>query len=94
MILTPDEPTLGDQVLPLHQTVSTMNLLKSMVLTVAALSSPALFAQDGSELASQAAQKMKIAQEVRFQNQNDARATEYVKSDDNAPANQTKKTDG
>ncbi|OQR29709.1 hypothetical protein BWR59_19800 [Pseudomonas sp. Bc-h] len=71
-----------------------MNLLKSMVLTVAALSSTAVFAQDGSELASQAAQKMKIAQEVRFQNQSDAKATEYVKSDDKARADQTKKTDG
>jgi hypothetical protein len=85
---------LGDQVLPLHQTVSTMNLLKSMVLTVAALTTTAVFAQDGSELASQAAQRMKIAQELRFQNQSDSKATEYVKSDDKARADQTKKTDG
>lgn len=71
-----------------------MNLLKSMVLTVAALSATAAFAQDGSELASQAAQKMKLAQELRFQNQSDDKATEYVKSDDKAPADQVKKTEG
>ncbi|MCL6305470.1 hypothetical protein QQL38_13665 [Pseudomonas syringae] len=59
-----------------------MNLLKSMVLSVAALSSTAALAQDGSELAGKAAQKMKIAQELRFQNQGDDKATEYVQSEE------------
>jgi hypothetical protein len=71
-----------------------MNLLKSMVLSVAALSSTAALAQDASELAGQAAQTMKIAQELRFQNQSDDKATEYVQSEEKPSSEQPKKTEG
>lgn len=43
-----------------------MNLIKSIAFTVAALSSTAALAHDGSERASPAAEKIKIAQEQRF----------------------------
>jgi hypothetical protein len=71
-----------------------MNLIKSMILTVAALSCTTVFAQDGSELASQAAQKMRVAQEARFYDQEGKSSTEYVRSDAKAPVEQMKKSEG
>lgn len=72
--------------------VSTRNLLKSTAFSVAALSSTAAFAQDGSELAGQAAQKMKIAQQLRFQKQGDGdKATEYVQSEETPGTEQPRK---
>ncbi|MEX6666283.1 hypothetical protein [Pseudomonas sp. W2-17] len=69
-----------------------MNLIKSLVLTVAALSSTSLFAQDGSERSNHAAQKMRIAQEVRF---NDKKAaTEYVRVEEKSRADDVKKSEG
>ncbi|MBC3948499.1 MULTISPECIES: hypothetical protein [Pseudomonas] len=46
-----------------------MNLIKSIAFTVAALSSAAAMAHDGSERASPAAEKIKIVQEQRFNDQ-------------------------
>lgn len=46
-------------------------------------------------LAGQAAQKMKVAQELRFQNQgDDGKAAEYVQSEEIPGTEQPKKTEG
>nr|WP_237236278.1 hypothetical protein [Pseudomonas syringae]ARO44850.1 hypothetical protein [Pseudomonas syringae pv. actinidiae] len=70
-----------------------MNLLKTLVLTVAALTSATVFAQDGSERANVAAQKMQLAQEARFNDQSDDKHSEYVRSDDKQ-ADDSKKSEG
>lgn len=49
--------------------VITMKLIKSIAFTIAALSSTAALAHDGSERASPAAEKIKVAQEQRFNDQ-------------------------
>lgn len=56
-----------------------MKLIKSMVFAVAALSATAAFADDGNEYASTAADKMRLAQELRFKEQNSSnKAERYV----------------
>lgn len=69
-----------------------MNLIKSLVLIVAALSCTAVFAQDGSERSSHAAQKMRVAQEVRFNDQK--AATEYIRAEEKSGTNEAKKSEG
>jgi hypothetical protein len=81
------------QVLPFPYMVITMNLIKSMVFTVVALSCTAAFAQDGSERSNQAAQKMRIAQEARFEGQN-SDTSQYASADDKSRAEQLKKSEG
>ncbi|KPW17995.1 MULTISPECIES: hypothetical protein [Pseudomonas syringae group] len=70
-----------------------MKLIKSMVFAVAALSATAAFADDGNEYASIAADKMRLAQELRFKEQNSQKAERYVNSDDKK-AEQTTKSEG
>lgn len=82
------------QVLPFTYRVITMNLIKSIVLAAVALSCSAAFAQDGSERSNQAAQKMRIAQEARFDGQNSNDASRYVSADEKARAEQLKKSEG
>lgn len=82
------------QVLPFSYTVITMNLIKSMVFTAVALSCSAAFAEDGSERANQAAQKIRIAQEARFDSQNSTDASRYVNADEKSRAEQLKKSEG
>jgi len=82
------------QVLPFSYTVIIMNLIKSMVFAAVALSCSAAFAEDGSERASQAAQKMRIAQEARFDSQNSTDASRYVNADEKSGAEQLKKSEG
>lgn len=82
------------QVLPFSYTVIIMNLIKSMVFAAVALSCSAAFAEDGSERANQAAQKMRIAQEVRFDSQNGIDTSRYVNADEKSHAEQLKKSEG
>jgi hypothetical protein len=82
------------QVLPFPYMVITMNLIKAMVIAVVAVSCTAAFAQDGSERSNQAAQKMRIAQEARFDGQNSSDASRYVSADEKSRAEQLKKSDG
>ncbi|KPC25158.1 Uncharacterized protein ABJ99_2305 [Pseudomonas syringae pv. cilantro] len=70
-----------------------MKLIKSMVFAVAALSATAAFADDGNEYASTAADKMRLAQELRFKEQNSQTAERYVNSADKK-AEQTTKSEG
>ncbi|MCR8718341.1 hypothetical protein NVV30_06500 [Pseudomonas syringae] len=71
-----------------------MKLLKSMILTAAALSCTSVFAQDGSERGNQAATKMRIAQEIRLNEQQADKATEYVRSEDKSRSSDAQKSDG
>ncbi|MBC8881298.1 MULTISPECIES: hypothetical protein [Pseudomonas] len=71
-----------------------MKLVKSMVFAVAALSASAAFADDGNEYASTAADKMRLAQEMRFKEQNSSKAERYVNADDNAEAERSTKSEG
>lgn len=71
-----------------------MNLIKSLTLTIAALSCTAVYAQDGSERAGQAAQKMRIAQQIRANTLQDNSAVEYVRADEKPRADQTNKSEG
>ncbi|WP_122316181.1 hypothetical protein [Pseudomonas cichorii] len=69
-----------------------MNLIKSLVLTVTALSCTAVLAHDGSERSSPAAEKMRIAQEVRFNAQGNA--TEYARAEKKLRADDAKRLEG
>ncbi|KPY33859.1 hypothetical protein [Pseudomonas syringae] len=72
-----------------------MKLVKSMVFAVAALSASAAFADDGNEYASTAADKMRLAQELRFKEQNSSnKAERYVNTDDNAKTERSTKSEG
>ncbi|GFM80263.1 hypothetical protein PSCICN_09550 [Pseudomonas cichorii] len=71
-----------------------MKLLKSMVFTAVALSCTAAFAKDGSERASPAALKMRIAQEARFNEQNRSETSRLVSADEKPRAEQIKKSEG
>ncbi|KTB92627.1 hypothetical protein AO073_24710 [Pseudomonas syringae ICMP 11293] len=72
-----------------------MKLVKSMVFAVAALSASAAFADDGNEYASTAADKMRLAQELRFKEQNSSnKAERYGNTDDNAKAERATKSEG
>ncbi|WP_164990106.1 hypothetical protein, partial [Pseudomonas syringae] len=59
-----------------------MKLVKSMVFAVAALSATAAFADDGNEYARPAADKMRLAQEMRFMAQNSSTAERYGNADE------------
>ncbi|WP_440856589.1 hypothetical protein [Pseudomonas syringae] len=71
-----------------------MKLVKSMVFAVAALSATAAFADDGNEYASPAADKMRLAQEMRFKEQNSSKAERYVNADERAEAERSTKSEG
>ncbi|WP_223115029.1 hypothetical protein [Pseudomonas syringae] len=72
-----------------------MKLIKSMVFAVAALSATAAFADDGNEFASPAADKMRLAQELRFKEKNSSnKAERYVNTDDKAEAERSTKSEG
>lgn len=71
-----------------------MNLIKSMAFAAVALSCTAVFAQDGSERSNLAAQKMRIAQEARFESQKSTDASRYVSADEKSRAEQLKKSEG
>lgn len=68
--------------------VMTMNLIKSIAFTVAALCSTAALAHDGSERASPAAEKIKIAQEERFNDQINSESSRLVDTDKNTSVNE------
>ncbi|KPW38930.1 hypothetical protein ALP45_100059 [Pseudomonas coronafaciens pv. atropurpurea] len=71
-----------------------MKLIKSMVFAVAALSATAAFADDGNEYASPAADKMRLAQELRFKEQTSSnKAERYVNADDNAKTERSTKSE-
>ncbi|WP_163004281.1 MULTISPECIES: hypothetical protein [Pseudomonas syringae group] len=73
----------------------TMKVIKSMVFAVAALSFTSAFADDGNEFASTAADKMRMAQEQRFQEGQSARQNEqYVNSDENSKSETSAKSEG
>jgi hypothetical protein len=71
-----------------------MSFMKSMMFTVAALSCTAVLAEDGSERAGQAAQKMRLAQEARFIDQKSNEASRVVSADEPSRAEQQKKSEG
>jgi hypothetical protein len=71
-----------------------MNFIKSMMFTAAALSCTAVLAEDGSERAGQAAQKMRLAQEARFIDQQSGEASRFVSADEQSRAEQLKKSEG
>ncbi|MEE4080854.1 hypothetical protein [Pseudomonas viridiflava] len=72
-----------------------MKLIKSMVFAVAALSFTSAFADDGNEFASTAADKMRMAQEQRFQERQAAKQGEqYVNSDEKSKSEKSDKTEG
>ena len=70
-----------------------MNLIKSLVFTVTVLSCTAVLAEDGSDRASQAAQKMRLVQETRF-NDHGNEASRLVSADEKSRAEQMKKSEG
>ncbi|MEE4858789.1 hypothetical protein V2K27_13495 [Pseudomonas alliivorans] len=73
----------------------TMKLIKSMVFAVAALSFTSAFADDGNEFASTAADKMRMAQEQRFQERQARKQGEqYVNSDEKSKSDKSDKTEG
>ncbi|MBX8493644.1 hypothetical protein K5D67_01860 [Pseudomonas cichorii] len=71
-----------------------MKLLKSMVFAAVALSTTAAFAKDGSERASPAALKMRLAQEVRFIEQNRGETSRLVSADEKPHDDWMKKSEG
>ncbi len=72
-----------------------MKLIKSMVFAVAALSFTSAFADDGNEFASTAADKMRMAQEQRFQERQAGKQGEqYVNSDEKSKFDKSDKTEG
>ena len=72
-----------------------MKLIKSMVFAVAALSFTSAFADDGNEFASTAADKMRMAQEQRFQERQAGKQGEqYVNSDETSKSDKSDKTEG
>ncbi|MBA1230990.1 hypothetical protein G7013_15180 [Pseudomonas viridiflava] len=73
----------------------TMKLIKSMVFAGAALSFTSAFADDGNEFASTAADKMRAAQDQRFQESQRVKQNEqYVNSDDKSNTEKSTKSDG
>ncbi|KPW51670.1 hypothetical protein [Pseudomonas syringae group genomosp. 3] len=73
----------------------TMKVIKSMVFAVAALSFTSAFADDGNEFASTAADKMRMAQEQRFREDQSTRQNEqYVNSDENSRSETSAKSEG
>ncbi|MGN2386411.1 hypothetical protein ACTACB_08295 [Pseudomonas syringae] len=73
----------------------TMKVIKSMVFAVAALSFTSAFADDGNEFASTAADKMRMAQEQRFREDQSTRQNEqYVNSDENSKSETSAKPEG
>lgn len=88
------EVPIGSAGAATHLNGTPMNSIKSLVLIIVALSSTSALAHDGSERASPAAQKMRIAQEERFNQQNRDAATEYVRADEQPRADQPKKSEG
>jgi hypothetical protein len=71
-----------------------MTFMKSIIFTVAALSCTSVWAEDGSERVGQAAQKMRIAQEARFIDQQSGEASRFVSADEQSRAEQLKKSEG
>ncbi|AVI87711.1 hypothetical protein PSPTOT1_5349 [Pseudomonas syringae pv. tomato T1] len=72
-----------------------MKVIKSMVFAVAALSFTSAFADDGNEFASTAADKMRMAQEQRFREDQSARQNEqYVNSDEKSRSETSAKSEG
>ncbi|WP_407309412.1 hypothetical protein [Pseudomonas sp. nanlin1] len=71
-----------------------MNFIKSMMFTVAALSSTAVLAEDGSERAGQAAQEVRFAQEGRVNDQNGTGTSRFVSSDEKPRVEQPEKSEG
>nr|WP_193441864.1 hypothetical protein [Pseudomonas caspiana] len=69
----------------------TMNLIKSIAFTVAALSSTVAMAHDGSERASPAAEKIKIAQEQRFNDQINGESSRLVNTEKKTSVNEPEK---
>ncbi|MCI8211229.1 hypothetical protein AUC61_17010 [Pseudomonas sp. S25] len=68
-----------------------MNIIRSIAFTVIALSSTVALAHDGSERASPAAEKIKIAQELKFNDQLNSEASRLVNTEKQTPANEPEK---
>ncbi len=74
--------------------VNTVNVLKSMVLTFAALSCTAVMAEGGSERASQAAEKMRVAQQMRIDDQRRNESERLVNADKKPTTDLPRKSEG
>ena len=74
--------------------VKTVKILKSMILTFAALTSTAVMAEGGSERASQAAEKMRMAQQMRFEDQRSNESARLVNADQKPTTDLPRKSEG
>jgi len=74
--------------------VNTMNVLKSMVVAFAALTCTAVMAEGGSERAMQAAEKMRVAQQLRFDDLRSNEATRLVNASKNPDTDLPRKSEG
>ncbi|HEY0290323.1 MAG TPA: hypothetical protein VGC62_25510 [Pseudomonas sp.] len=70
-----------------------MNLIKSLVFTATVLSCTSVLAEDGSDRASQAAQKIRLAQQTHF-NDHSSEASRFVSADEKSRAEPMKKSEG
>jgi hypothetical protein len=68
--------------------------MKSIMFTVAALSCTAVLAEDGSERAGQAAQKMRLAQEMRSNDKKSTEASQFVSADEKSRVELLEKSEG
>ncbi|WP_122661955.1 hypothetical protein [Pseudomonas viridiflava] len=68
-----------------------MNIIRSIALTLVALSSTAALAHDGSERASSAAEKIKIAQALQFNDQINSESSRLVNAEKQTPVNEPEK---
>ena len=71
-----------------------MNVLKSMVVAFAALTCTAAMAEDGSERGGQAAQKMRVAQQLRFDDLRSNESARLVNADKKPATELPRKSEG
>ena len=71
--------------------VTTMTTIKAIAFTLVALSCTAAMAHDGSERASPAAEKIKVAQEQRFNDQINGESSRLVNTEKKTSVNEPEK---
>jgi len=74
--------------------VNTMNVIKSMVVAFAALTCTAVMAEGGSERAMQAAEKMRVAQQLRFDDPRSNESARLVNADKKPATDLPRKSEG
>lgn len=74
--------------------VNTVNVLKSMIVAFAALTCTAVMAEDGSERAGQAAEKMRVAQQLRFEDPRSNEAARLVNASKKSTTDLPRKSEG